>query len=89
MAATMKTRTPLAKASKAFVNALKTAPERQYRIAIRGGLHPSGLSKFVSGAQPVRRGDARIVAIGDLLGLPPESCFEDQPAAAKRPQRPS
>lgn len=49
---------------------------RQYEIARKAKVHPTVLSAFVHDAIPVRRDDARVVAVGRVLGLEPAECFE-------------
>jgi hypothetical protein len=65
--------------SRSFLAALKLHPEPAYRIAVRAGLHPSTLSQLITGALRPRERDARIIAVGKELGLPPDACF-DTPA---------
>jgi hypothetical protein len=63
--------------SRQFRERLKLSETPQYKIAIAAGVHPGLLSKWVIGAQPVRRGDPRIVKIGAILGLKPQHVFTD------------
>ncbi len=62
--------------SRRFVEAVKLAPRRAYKIAQEAGLHPSTLSKILNGIDPVRPNDPRVIAVANVLGLPPWECFE-------------
>ncbi len=55
--------------SKKFIERLKLWPEPQYRVAIQAKIHPSLLSKWVIGAQPIAAGDDRAIRVGKILGL--------------------
>lgn len=63
--------------SKKFVHSLKLSDRRAYQIANDAGIPPTTLSKLLNGAEPVRPKDARIIAVGKVLGLSPEECFEE------------
>ncbi len=69
--------------SRQFIERLKLSKTPQYRIALRAGVHPALLSKWVIGAQKSRQGDPRIVRIGKLLGLQPEEIFAPDQAQTK------
>jgi transcriptional regulator with XRE-family HTH domain len=60
-------------------NAVKTSHERQYRLAQRVGVHPSVLSAWLNGISHPKPGDPRVVALGNLVGVPEAECFEDEP----------
>ncbi len=60
-----------------FIERLKLWHEPQYSVALKAGVHPSLLSKWIIGAQAVRRGDPRAIAIGRLIGLEPDEVFLD------------
>jgi DNA-binding transcriptional regulator YdaS (Cro superfamily) len=62
--------------SRKFKIAVKLSGTPAWKIAQQAGLHPATLSKFISGAEKVLPGDARVIRIGKLLGLRPEECFE-------------
>lgn len=47
-----------------------------YRIANEAGLHHSTLSRLLCGIDKVKPNDPRIVAVGKVLGLSAEECFE-------------
>ena len=57
--------------SRQFVDRLKRHHERAYVVAWRTGVHPCVLSKLIHGAERVRPGDPRIIAVGRELGLSP------------------
>lgn len=62
--------------SEKFITAVKTSPEKMYKIAHKANLHPSTLSKIMCGIEKVRRNDLRVIAVGRVLGLNPEECFK-------------
>ena len=66
----------MAKVSREFVVALKLHPDPAYKLAQRAGINPNTLSKLVNGAEKLKRQDSRILAVGAVLGLSPEECFE-------------
>ncbi len=63
-------------------NAIKTASERQYRLAQRIRVHPTTLSAWVNGIFPVHRGDPRVLQLGALLGVPAAECFDEDDSLA-------
>jgi hypothetical protein len=63
-----------------FITALKMNPKPAYKIAWEAGIHPSLLSKLLHGCERVKPGDERIIAVGAILGLEPEDCFESTSA---------
>lgn len=62
--------------STCFKNALKLSPVPAYQLALRVGLNPNTLTKFVIGYLKPRDWDPRLLEIGRLLGLEPEEVFE-------------
>ena len=62
--------------SRKLIIAIKLANEPAYRIAQRAGLDPSTMSKLMCGIVQVRPNDHRVLAVGRILGLNPEECFE-------------
>lgn len=62
--------------------AVKTSPERQYRLAQRARVDPTVLSAWLNGARAPRPGDPRVIAIGKLVGVSADECFEDEPQPA-------
>src|SRR4051812_4340241 len=59
-----------------LLNAVRLAPEPQYELAHRIGVSPSQLSAWVCGIYTPRATDARVFALGTVLGLQPTDCFE-------------
>jgi hypothetical protein len=55
---------------------VKLSRLKAYQIAHVAGLHPSTLSRILHGVEKVSDGDSRVVAIGKVVGLDPEQCFE-------------
>ncbi len=74
--------------SRRFVEAVKLAPRRAYKIAQEAEIHPSTLSKILNGIDPVRPNDPRVIAVGAVLGLAAEECFELDSLAAAPKGRP-
>ena len=66
------------KVSQQFLIRLKLHESPAYKIAQQAGINPSTLSRLIHGIDPVRRGDERIVAVGRVLGVPPEQCFAER-----------
>lgn len=64
--------------SQRFIYAVKLGPYRAYHLAHQAGLHPATLSKLITGAERVKPGDPRVIAVGRVLGLGPEECFEQE-----------
>ena len=60
---------------------------RQYRLAQMIEVDPSLLSAWVNDIVLPRAGDARVVALGRIVGVPPDHCFE--PARPPLPTRTS
>jgi hypothetical protein len=67
---------PYARVSREFIAGVKLFPGLRWHLARQAGLHPSVLSKLVSGAEQPRIGDPRVIAVGRILGLTPRECFE-------------
>ena len=64
--------------SNKFIKAVKLNERRAYRIAQKAGIHPSTLSKILNGIIQVNVGDARVVAIGRVLGIKESELFENR-----------
>lgn len=64
------------KLSQQFLIRLKLGQMRQYRAAQKARVDPTTLSKLVNGAEKLKTRDPRILAVGTVLGLRPEDCFE-------------
>lgn len=62
--------------SKAFIAAVKLSDQRSYKLAMIAGLNPSTLSKIICGIERVKPNDPRVLAVGRILGLKPDECFE-------------
>jgi len=57
---------------------IKLGEEPAYKIAHRAGISSSTLSKLICGIDKVKPGDHRVLAVGSVLGLKPEECFEKE-----------
>jgi hypothetical protein len=79
--------------SQQFIHAVKLCGVPSHRMIARLDaplqFHPTLLSKWVHRAQPVRQGDARVIALGRLLGLTPEECFEADVLNEDKQQEPA
>jgi len=62
--------------SQRLKNAVKLSPKRAYVIAHEASLHPTVLSRLLCGIEIPKFNDARVIAIGKVLGLGPSDCFE-------------
>lgn len=70
----------MSRPSRQFIVALRLSKRNQYEVAWRAGIHPNTLSKLVNGIEHVRQNDKRIVAVGKILGLSPDKCFDNDAA---------
>lgn len=57
--------------------AIKLGPVPAYKIAHEAGLDPSMLSKIICGIVKVEPGDQRVLAVGKILGIPEDGCFDE------------
>lgn len=64
--------------SKKLKAAIKLGDQPAYQIAHKANLDPSTLSKLLCGISKIRENDARLIAVGHVLGLPPEECFQEE-----------
>ena len=53
-----------------LTHAIRLSPERNWRIAARSGLHSTTLSRWLNGVETPRPDDARLLILGDLMGVP-------------------
>ena len=58
-----------------LVAAVKLSGKRGYRIAHEAGLHPTTLSRILTGAERVKSNDVRVLAVAEVLGMKPDDCF--------------
>jgi hypothetical protein len=65
--------------SQKLIVAIKLNPSPAYKIAWAAGINPTMLSKLINGIERPRPGDQRIVAVGKVLGISPEECFQNEP----------
>lgn len=73
--------------SRELFAAVKLSPLPAYQIARKARLHPSTLSRIIHGAELVRSGDPRVLAVARVLGLRPEACFVSPPIPPPPPAR--
>lgn len=62
--------------SKQLRNAVKLSDKKGYQIAHLANLHPSVLSRIICGIDKVKPGDARVLAIGKVVGVSEAECFD-------------
>ena len=62
--------------SKKLQETIKLSNMKSYQIAHKAGLHYSTLSRLINGIDKVKRDDPRVIAVGRVLGIPPNGCFE-------------
>jgi len=71
--------------SRKFIQEIKMAGRPAYRIAQEAGLKdPTVVSKLIHGIGKVWPNDRRVLAIGEILGLAPEECFEKIPGSENK-----
>jgi len=58
--------------------AIKLGHVPAYKVAHKAGLDPSTLSKLICGIVKVKYGDPRVIAVGRVLGIPVEECFQEE-----------
>ena len=58
--------------------AIKLGDKPAYKVAQEADLDPSTLSKLMCGIVRVKKGDPRVLAVGRVLGIPPEDCFQKE-----------
>ena len=61
-----------------LIIAIKTSNIRQYQLAHLADVHPGTLSAWLNGIYRVRPGDARILKIAKVLGVPEDQAFAEQ-----------
>jgi transcriptional regulator with XRE-family HTH domain len=64
-------------------NAVRLYPDRIWQLARRIGVHPTVVSKWLSGSQPPKAGDPRVIALGALVGVSADRCFAGVDASAE------
>ncbi len=73
--------------SRQFVEAVKIAPKRAYKIAQEAGLHPTTLSKLLNGIERAKPDDPRVLAVAAVLGLDQRECFEEESTTPRHKQQ--
>ena len=62
--------------SEKFLMAIKTNPLKAYEIAHKANIHPSVLSRIVCGIEKVKPMDRRVLAVGRVLEIEDDECFD-------------
>ena len=57
--------------------AVKLSDLPAYKIAQQANLDPSTLSKLICGITKIKPQDHRVIAVGHVLGIPPDECFQE------------
>ena len=63
--------------SQKFIAAVKLNPRPAYEIAWEAGVNPTMLSKLLNGIERPKPDDPRVIAIGKVLNIPPDECFQE------------
>ena len=63
--------------SKKLKVAIKLNPKPAYQIAWEAKVNPNVLSKLINGIERVQPNDQRIIAVGKVLKVPAEECFQE------------
>jgi hypothetical protein len=63
--------------SQKLIHAVKLSERKAYRIAHEAGLHPSTLSSLLNGIEKAKRNDKRVIAVGRVLGISADECFQE------------
>ena len=69
--------------SQKFIAAVKLNHRPAYEIAWEAGVNPNTLSKLLNGIEKPRPDDPRVIAIGQVLNIPPNECFQETREEAK------
>jgi len=64
--------------SQKFIAAVKLNPRPAYEIAWEAGVNPTMLSKLLNGIERPKPDDPRVIAIGQVLNIPPNECFQEK-----------
>lgn len=64
--------------SRKLRNEAKLSEKRHYNLAHEANLHPSTFSRILCGIEKIKPNDPRVVAIGQVLGIPPGECFQEE-----------
>ena len=62
--------------SQELIKRFRLSHLKGYQIAQLAGLHPSTLSKLINRIEHPRKDDQRVIAVGRVLGLKRDECFE-------------
>ncbi len=62
--------------SQKLKDAVKTSIDMHYVVAKKAGLSQSSMSQLLRGIVEHQENDPRVIAIGKVVGVSPEDCFE-------------
>jgi hypothetical protein len=63
--------------SRRFWIRVKLCPKAQYKLAWEAGVNPVVLSQILNGYIRPKKGDWRVVRVGELVGLSADDCWEE------------
>ena len=66
--------------SRRFKIGVKLHEKPAYRLAMEAGINPNRLYKLMSGICKVKHDDPNVIAVGKILGITPDQCFEESQA---------
>ena len=72
--------------SKKFKDGVKLDPRPQYKIAWQAGINPTTLSQIITGYIRPKIGDKRVIKVGEIVGLSPNECFQEDPHSVLKSQ---
>ncbi len=62
--------------SQKFIAAVKLNSTPAYKIAWSAGVNPTMLSKFINRIEKPKPNDPLVIAVGQVLNIPPNECFQ-------------
>lgn len=62
--------------SKKFIETIKLHERPAYKIAQDAGLSQATLSQIMNGICTIQDNDERVLAVGKVLGIEPDDCFD-------------
>jgi hypothetical protein len=64
--------------SQKLIVAIKLSSKPAYKIAWSTGINPTMLSRLINGIEKPKPNDPRVLAIGKVLGIPENDCFQEE-----------
>ena len=66
------------KISRKLYERVKLDDRKQFEIAREAGVNPTTFSQIIRGIRLTRFGDCRVLKIGELVGIGPDECYEQE-----------